>query len=341
MRRRPLIILALALLAAAAGAAGWRSEGLWARLLPGLQRGPAPITLYGNVDIRQVDLAFNAEGRITAMKVEEGEKVESGQLLAELDAEFYRQAVALTEARRDAQRAVVEKLEAGSRAEEIERARADKAALAALHENAAAVFKRRQALVSTGTVAQQAFDDAKAAFNEVEGRLKSANETLALAIAGPRREEIEQARAQLRAEEAALELARNRLGHTRLSAPGPGVVLTRVREPGAVVLPNSTIYMVALTDKVWVRTYAPEPLLGRIKPGMQVEVLTDGPPARTYRGWVGHISPTAEFTPKAVETPELRTQLVYRLRVHIFEPDENLRQGMPVTVRWRDDAGRQ
>lgn len=314
-----------------------QAGGLWPRLLPGLAGGDA-MTLYGNVDIRQVDLAFNAEGRIVEMKAEEGDTVEAGQVLARLDDDFYRHAVALAEGRRDAQQAALEKLEAGSRPEEIERARADAAALKAIHENAKAVYDRRKALVASGTVAQQAFDDARAALDEAEGKLKSIKETLALAIAGPRKEEIAQARAQLRAEEAMLDLARNRFSHTTLSAPGPGVVLTRVFEPGAVVLPNSTVYTVALTDKVWVRTYAPEPMLGRIQPGMKVEVTTDGSPARSYSGWVGYVSPTAEFTPKAVETPELRTQLVYRLRVHIAEPDKNLRQGMPVTIRWREGA---
>jgi HlyD family secretion protein len=337
MRRWLIGILVAAavigLIAAAASSPGQRFN-----FLPGFGAPSATVTLYGNIDIRQVDLAFNAEGRIADMKVEEGDAVEAGRVLAVLDADFYRHAVSLAEARRDAQGAVLEKLKAGSRAEEIARARADMAALKALRENASAVHDRRKSLVATGTVAQQAYDDARAALNEAEGKLKSAEETLALAVAGPRREEIAQAEAQLRAEEAALELARNRLAHTTLTAPGPGIVLTRVHEPGAVVLPNSTIYTVALTDKVWVRTYAPEPLLGRIRPGMKVEVATDGSPARVYQGWVGYISPTAEFTPKAVETPELRTQLVYRLRVHISDPDPSLRQGMPVTIRWRDDA---
>jgi HlyD family secretion protein len=300
--------------------------------LPGADRGRAELTLYGNVDIRQADLAFNAEGRIIELDVEEGDTVAAGQRLARLDPDFYEHAVRLAESRRDAQRTVLEKLEAGSRPEEVSRARADVATLQAVRDNAEAVHRRREALVATGAVAQQAFEDARAALGESEGRLKSARETLALAIAGPRREEIEQARAQLRAEEAVLDLAHNRHRHTILTAPGPGVVLTRVHEPGAVVLPNSTIFTIALTDKVWVRTYAPEPMLARIQPGMPVEVSIDGPPARRYKGWVGYVSPTSEFTPKAVETPELRTQLVYRLRVHIANPDRHLRQGMPVTI---------
>jgi HlyD family secretion protein len=334
MRRTAVALAAICLLGIGVALATL-PERLWPPL-PGLRGGTGASTLYGNVDVRQVDLAFNAEGRIVEMNLEEGDPVEPGQVLARLDDEFYRHAVALATARRDAQRATLDRLEAGSRKEEIDRARADVAALTAIRDNARAVFERRRTLVATGAIAQQLFDDARAALNEAEGRLRSLEEALALAVAGPRKEEIAQARAQLRADDAALEIARNRLVHTTLAAPGPGIVLTRVYEPGAVVLPTSTVYTVALTDKVWVRTYAPEPMLGRIKPGMRVEVTTDGPPSRRYAGWVGYISPTAEFTPKTVETPELRTQLVYRLRVHIAEPDANLRQGMPVTIQWRE-----
>ncbi|MCC7046018.1 MAG: efflux RND transporter periplasmic adaptor subunit [Alphaproteobacteria bacterium] len=332
MRRWLVVLIAIAVAVAVVVFLARRPLATWGGLLSG--RGtPETVLLYGNVDIRQVDLAFDAEGRIAELKVEEGDAVAPGQVLAVLDSELYAQAVRLAEARRDAQKAVLDKLEAGSRLEEIERARADVATLTATQENAEAVFRRRQALVATGTVAQQAFEDARAALDETTGRLRAARETLALAVAGPRREEIEQARAQLRAEEATLDLARNRYKHTTLTAPSQGIVLTRVHEPGAVVLPNSTIYTVALTDKVWIRTYVPETLLGAVKPGMPVEVQTDSRPGQAYQGWVGYIAPTAEFTPKTVETPELRTQLVYRLRVHVSNPDAALRQGMPVTIR--------
>lgn len=333
--RRWLVVVALVLAVLAIVLVGLARRPLatWLDWWPGGERGAVALILYGNVDIRQVDLAFDAAGRIAELKVEEGDPVSEGQVLAVLDQEFYGHTVRLAEARRDAQRSALDKLEAGSRPEEIEKARADVATLLAVRDNAEAVYRRRSSLVTTGAVAQQAFDDARAALGESEGRLRAAREALALAVAGPRREEIEQARAQLRADDSALEIARNRYRHTTLVAPGRGVVMTRVHEVGAVVLPTSTIYTVALTDKVWVRTYAPETLLGRIRPGMPVEVVTDGAPGQRYRGWVGYVSPTAEFTPKAVETPELRTQLVYRLRVHVESPDSYLRQGMPVTIR--------
>jgi HlyD family secretion protein len=107
--------------------------------------------------------------------------------------------------------------------------------------------------------------------------------------------------------------------------------MTRVIEPGTVVLPTATIYSMAIDDEVWARAVAPEPLLGRIAPGSEVSITSDGT-NKTYRGRIGNVSPAAEFTPKLVETPELRTQLVYRLCIHIEKPDDGVRQGMPVTI---------
>jgi HlyD family secretion protein len=118
-----------------------------------------------------------------------------------------------------------------------------------------------------------------------------------------------------------------------LKAPSDGIVMTRVIEPGTVVLPGSTVYSVAITGEVWVRAFVPEPMLSRVAPGTTVLVFTDGRPNQPYHGRIGYVSPAAEFTPKTVETPELRTQLVYRIRVRIIDPDSGIRQGQPVTIR--------
>jgi HlyD family secretion protein len=110
-------------------------------------------------------------------------------------------------------------------------------------------------------------------------------------------------------------------------------VLSRVREPGAIVSPNDVVYVLSLTHSVWVRAYVSEAQLGRVSPGLEVSVLSDTAPSRPYKGHVGFISPTAEFTPKSVETPDLRTDLVYRLRIIVDEVEVGLRQGMPVTIQ--------
>ena len=302
---------------------------IWAR---GRDDDSNEIVLYGNIDVREVDIAFNEADRIVAMHVDEGDAVEAGQLLAELDDSRLEHVVLEAEARVTAQRAVVARYVHGSRPEEIERARAEVAAAEADLSDARLSHQRQDRLAKADVSSQQRADDARAAFLAAEARLKVARENLRLAIEGPRTEDTEAARAQLLADENALELAKHRLADTKLYAPAEGIVLTRILEPGAVVLPNTPAYTLALTNPVWVRAYLSETDLGRVFSGMKAEIESDSFPDHTYHGWVGFISPTAEFTPKPVETPELRTSLVYRTRIFVHTPDHTLRQGMPVTV---------
>jgi HlyD family secretion protein len=326
--RSRILLLVVVAVAAVAGVLAWYQ-------LRGEAAPEDVLVLYGNVEVRDVDLAFNVEGRLEEMLVEEGDRVEQGQTLARLDPSYLESALAVAEARADAQRAVVAKLEAGSRPAEIARAEAELAEARAAAENARLILQRRQTLVVSDTVSQQALDDARAALQQAEAEVEAQRETLTLLREGPRQEDIEAARAQLRADMATIELIQRRLEETDLKAPSDGTVLTRVREPGAVVLPTSSIYTLALTDPVWVRTYVPETELGRVVPGMTAEVTADSLPGEVYSGQVGFISPTAEFTPKSVQTPELRTDLVYRARVIVGAPDQGLRQGMPVTITLR------
>jgi len=155
---------------------------------------------------------------------------------------------------------------------------------------------------------------------------------LRLAELGPRAEDIAAAQAQLSLERANEGVAERDLGDAELVAPANGIITTRAREPGTIVTAGETVYTLTLDTPLWVRAYVSEPDLGRIHPGREAAVTTDTPGGKTYRGTIGFISPIAEFTPKSVETRELRTDLVYRLRVIVSDADQNLRQGMPVTV---------
>ena len=125
---------------------------------------------------------------------------------------------------------------------------------------------------------------------------------------------------------------------THLRAPADATVISRVREPGSIVSPLDVVYVLSLSTPVAVRAYVAETQLGMVHPGMEVTVSSDTAPQRWVRGRIGFISPEAEFTPKSVETPELRTDLVYRLRIIVDNPDESLRQGMPVTVQLNLEA---
>jgi len=295
-----------------------------------------PLTLYGNVDIRQVALGFRAGGRIEMMAFEEGDTVSSGSLLAALDKGPLEDSLALYKAQVGVAEASVAKLEAGSRPAEIAQARAMVEERQTALSNTQQSLERQRELVKTGAASKQAVDDLQAQHDAAAARLTSAKEALALVEEGPRAEDIAISRADLGAARAKVAQAERQLGDAELKAPADGIILTRVQEPGAIVGTGATVYTLSLKAPVWVRSYISEPDLGRVHPGMAVEVITDSRPDHPYQGQIGFISPVAEFTPKSVETEELRTDLVYRLRVIIKQPDDALRQGMPVTVRFPD-----
>jgi HlyD family secretion protein len=171
----------------------------------------------------------------------------------------------------------------------------------------------------------------------LKAQVDLAQANLNLELAGNRIEDIESAKAQLDNARANLASAQQNLADSQLFAPVDGVIITRTVEPGTIVSTSSVIYSICQNEPVWVRTYVDERDLGRIYPGMKALVYNDTNPNQPYVGQIGFISPVAEFTPKTVETRELRTDLVYRLRVIIPEPDKFLRQGMPVTLRMVDE----
>ncbi|MFW5679501.1 MAG: efflux RND transporter periplasmic adaptor subunit, partial [Pseudomonadota bacterium] len=219
-----------------------------------------------------------------------------------------------------------------SRPQEIERARAELAQFEAALVLARREFVRTAELVERRALSQSAYDDAKAAVDEAEARVRAAQARFDLALAGPRVEEKVLATAELAAAEASAQQAETALADTELRAPDAGIIRTRIREPGAIVDAGAPVYTLALVEPVRIRAYVDEPDLGRIAPGQRVEVVSDSRPDTPYSGRIGFVSPTAEFTPRTVQTPELRTDLVYRFHV-VVEDAEGLRQGMPVTVR--------
>ncbi|QIG49723.1 secretion protein HlyD [Nordella sp. HKS 07] len=298
-----------------------------------------PIRLYGNVDIRQVELGFRVGGRISAMEFDEGDSVKAGDLLARLDTKPYEDALAAAEAQAGALRAQLDKLVAGPRIAEISQARAQLDEQTANYENAKLTYERAAQLRPGGTVSQSVLDSNKAARDAALARVVSAQQALDLLLEGSRKEDIAAARASLQGAEANIAAAQTALDDAQLKAPASGTILSRLREPGAIIATSDIVYVLSLDRPVWVRGYVSEPLLGKIHPGLEVTVTTDSAPDRPYRGKVGFISPVAEFTPKSVETPELRTDLVYRLRVVIDAPDQGLRQGMPVTVHIPEPSG--
>lgn len=248
---------------------------------------PDILTLFGNIEIRQVDLGFRVEGKIAKMLAEEGDYVKKGELLGYLDDTTYKAT--------------------------YEKSLADIDMYRALNLNSNEQYQRNIPLCADGTTSKQ---DCDKLLNTKNGSKASLDAAIATSKG-----------------------AKKNLADTKVYAPDEGIIMTRVQEPGAVVEPSTPIYTMAKIKPVWVRVYIPESNLGNIKYGMKANVFTDTINPKTgkhrqYTGWVGYISPVAEFTPKTVQTQDLRTDLVYRVRIYIYEIDEYLRQGMPVSVKF-------
>lgn len=328
MKRKYLWLLAGLLVCAL----GWYLASRTGRSSEGLR-------LYGNVDIRQVELSFRVPGRIAQVRVDEGDRVTAGEALAQLDAKPYEDTLAKARAERDVALAGMNKYHAGFRSEDIAQAKAEVAQLTAQVENADRLARRRKTLLNDAAVSVEESESAGFSRDALRAQLEKAKKALALQLAGYRAEDVAGAEASYRSAQASVDTAETDLADTRIVCPSDGRVLSRVREPGAVVAAGSTVLVVSLDRPVWVRAYVPEPSLGDVHLGMEMRVVTDTHPDKPYIGRVGFISPVAEFTPKNVETEALRTDLVYRLRIIIDKPDDGLRQGMPVTVLPLTDAG--
>jgi HlyD family secretion protein len=328
MRKRLVIILGIV---AVLSIAGWF---IYQQFTATPQR---ILTLQGNVDIRQVNVGFRVMGRVKEMKLEEGDVVHAGDLIATLDDVPYQDQVRLAEAQVAQAQANYSKMVNGYRPEEIEQAKAQLAQAKANYQNALRYFERQDALQQSHVISKSDYDNALASRDSLKGQVDLSQANLNLELAGNRFEDIDSAKAQLENSKANLATARQNVDDCKLFAPVDGVIITRAVEPGTIVSTSSVIYSICQNEPVWVRTYVDERDLGRIYPGMKALVYNDTDPNHPYVGQIGFISPVAEFTPKNVETRELRTDLVYRLRVIIAKPDRYLRQGMPVTLRMVDE----
>ena len=244
------------------------------------------LTLFGNIEIRQVDLSFQVPGLVSKLMKEEGDTVKKGELVALMDESDYNA--------------------------NFKRAAAEVDRTLATQKDAADKYNRYAPLGIDDTASKQ----------EVESLYNAQNK----------------ANADYKAAVANKDYLSNQLKYTKLYAPEDGTIMVRVVEPGSNVTKGQPVYTMAKTSPVWVRAYVNEKDLGNIKYGQEVNVYTDTTNPNTgkkreYKGQIGYISPVAEFTPKTVQSTDTRTDLVYRIRVYIYDTDEFLRQGMPVTIK--------
>ena len=350
------------------------------------------LKVSGNIELTEVDIAFKTAGRLVALAVEEGDRVKKGALIARLDQEELLQRRESAAASLDSTRsrllqsgtaieyqrqqaegqisrsraelsqaeAVLKELQTGSRRQEIESARAALARAKAEQQKAQADWERAQSLYKDKDISTARYDEAKAHFESAQAQLQQATEQFDLVQEGPRKEDIDGARAQVErakanvrlAETTRLELKRLQeeqlarkadarqatvqldiqetlLKNTEVTAPMDGVVLVKSAEPGEVLAAGTTVVTLGNLAQPWLRAYINEQDLGRVKLGTAVKVTTDSFPGKTYTGRISFIASEAEFTPKQIQTQEERVKLVYRIKIDVDNPAGELKSNMP------------
>ncbi len=290
------------------------------------------IELSGTVEAREIDLAFQVGGRIATLRVDEGDSVQIEQEVATLDAHDFELALSNAIAQAEAAQAALAALRAGTRIQELRVAEAQLAKAQADLDYIRVEFKRIADLVTKKLAAQDQLDQARQRQNVALAGVEQALQNLALLREGPRREDIDQAAATLRARQATVETTRRQLEYTRLQSPVAGMVSVRLVEAGEIVSPGKTVLRIAELSRPWVRAYLNEKDLTRVRLGQAAQIRIDGLPGKVFEGRLSFISPTAEFTPKTVETHALRVDMVYRVKVQVDNPDGVLKLGQPADV---------
>lgn len=295
-------------------------------------RDNSTMQLSGNVEVTECNIGFKVSGRIASLKVDEGNRVNKGDILAELASGDARALVDQGRAALEEAKVKLAELKAGSRRQEKEKSRADTGSLEAELTKARKDFERAGSLYENGAISASRYDSAKSAYETRLAQLKGAKQQQSLVEEGPRREDIKAAEfrvAQLAANLANME---EKLADTRLYAPISGVIFRKNAEAGEIVQPGAAVFTVGDLDHPWVKVYVKEDRLSLVKYGQKAKISVDTFKNKYYDGTVTFISSEAEFTPKNVQTKEERVKLVFGVKVTVENKNQELKPGMPADV---------
>ncbi|ABV67619.1 HlyD-family secretion protein [Aliarcobacter butzleri RM4018] len=290
------------------------------------------LTFYGNIDTRTVNVGFRFLGKIENITKDEGQIVKKDEVLVKLDTASLEKSLEELNEKVFASKLELSKLQTGYRQEEILEA---KAAMEEAIENlnkTKDTYNRQANLFKTKSTSEENFTISQLNYKQALATLDKAKALYELRKNGYRDEDIKIQESNLKSLEIQAEKLKIDLNDSIIKAPVNGVILTRFKEIGAITNAGESILEIAKTDEFWVRAYIDEKNLGNIKPGLKMSIQTDSR-SENYEGVIGFISPVAEFTPKNIETQELRADLVYSFRVIVKNPDDKIRQGMPVTLK--------
>ena len=293
-------------------------------------RQPADLLrLQGHLEATETDLSFKVSGLIEQIYFQEGDWVTSGQKAAALEAKDLKDEVAKARADLASAKANLAKMETGYRPQEVKEAQAQVGKTGADLANKQLDYERYENLYRRKVVAAQTRDKAESDYLMAKEDHQNALAELNLRREGYRAEDIDQAREQAKAAQAALDLALTQLGYATIYSPVNGVVLVRPMEPGMTAAVGAPVLTLGDLDNIYFEGYIPESDLARVKFGMKAYIITDTYPGKQYPAWVSFINSKAEFTPKTVETYKERVTLVYRTKIRAQNLNYDLKPGMP------------
>lgn len=290
------------------------------------------IKYYGNVDTRTVMLGFRFIGIIKNIEKDEGMTVHKGEKLVELVDDNLKNSLEEVNANISIAQAELKKLKVGFRIEEINEAKAQMIEAQANLSRTKDNYERQSQLIKTHSISEEAYVVSQTAYKQYLAQLDKAKALYELRKNGSRIEDIEAQEAKLKSLQIQAEKIKIDIRDSMIISPTDGVVLARYKEAGSVVNAGENVIELAQTDEFWIKAYVDESNLGKIRPSEKMLIYTDSR-KEPYEGYVGFIASNAEFTPKNIQTEELRADLVYRFRVIVKNPDNNLKQGMPVTLK--------
>jgi len=301
----------------------------------------------GTIEATQARLSFQVPGRISIVNVEEGQTVKKDQVIAELDrAEFearYEQASANLDRAQKAKQQLETALEISKKTlpAEVSRAEAGLKSARDSMTDAAKNYRRFEELFRNEVVSEKERDALKLQHDVAKSRVVESESLLRMARGNlsridAARDDIATAEAQIDVAKAALDQAAVQLGYTSLKSPLDGVVTSRNIEPGETVNVGREVITISDLQRVDLKIFVEETIIGKVKPGQKVEVTVDTFPGKVYHGTVSFVSPEGEFTPKIIQTQKERVKLVYLVKVSIPNPDYDLKAGMPADARIRE-----
>ncbi len=291
------------------------------------------IRASGHIEATEVRLAAKVGGRLLEAPLEEGQTITAGVLVAQFETVDAEHKLAQARANAEAADAQLRLLLAGSRAEDLRRAEDQMAQAQAELDAARRDLDRLSGLADRGSATEKSRDDAATRKEIAERAVAAARAQLDKLVAGPRRQEIEAARAQRASAEAMVAAVEQQITDATVLAPTDGIVTTRIAEPGEILPPGATIAVLTDLSRPWLTVWIDEPSLSRVTLGQSVTVRVDGSD-QAFEGAISFISPVAEFTPKNVQTPDERAKLVFRVKVRLDNVDGIFKPGMPADAHF-------